>query len=61
MDLEAEIFAPGQPQGKTAIVKAIWQALEVLKQKHPGVEKDRKGWKTPMHLGGAVEYGIMRG
>lgn len=55
-----EIFAPGQAQGKTAIVKAVWQALEVLKQKHPG-EKDRKGWKTPMHLGGAVEYGIMRG
>lgn len=57
VDLEVEIFAPGQSQGKTAIVKAVWQALEVLKQKHPGV----KGRKTQMHLGIAVEYGIMRG
>lgn len=43
VDREVEIFAPGQAQGKMAIVKAVWQALEALKQKHPGERIGRVG------------------
>lgn len=50
VEREVEIFVPRWPQGKTANVKAVWQVPEVIKQQHPGVEKDRKNRKTPVPL-----------